>query len=74
MDYENQAMLVTYGILKSPDFKWDGDWPNEMKIALLKILINYFEKSQEYERCVLLQNMLVDRENDGEYNDKAIAE
>jgi hypothetical protein len=72
MDYENQAMLITYGILKDPKFDWDGQWSKEMKSALLKILINYFEKEEQYEKCSDLQNMLADMGNNNEYIDKEV--
>ena len=74
MDYEREALAISYDILTADDFKWSDDFDNTMKIDLIKLLLRHFNRPEieEYEKCAQLKLMLDDLEKMNEDNNKTI--
>lgn len=72
MDYEKKVMEISYKILMEEDFEWSSDFKYDMRFQLLKLLIEYFEDIEDYEKCAKLHSMLDQLENRYETINKTI--
>lgn len=58
MDYEKKVMRIAYDIISDGEFSWRTDFNYDMKMELLKLLIEYFTDIEQYEKCSKLSKMI----------------
>jgi len=58
MDYEKEVMRIAYEIISDAEFSWRKDFNYDMKMELLKLLIEYFTDIEQYENCSKLSKMI----------------
>tara|TARA_Y100000817_G_C16820846_1_gene528792 strand:+ start:128 stop:367 length:240 start_codon:yes stop_codon:yes gene_type:complete len=58
MDYEKEVMRIAYEIISDGEFSWRKDFNYDMKMELLKLLIEYFTDIEHYEKCSNLSKMI----------------
>tara|TARA_B100000902_G_C26700675_1_gene616997 strand:+ start:48 stop:287 length:240 start_codon:yes stop_codon:yes gene_type:complete len=68
MDYEKEVMRIAYEIISDAEFSWRKDFNYDMKMELLKLLIEYFTDIEQYENCSKLSKMIKALEKTNENN------
>jgi hypothetical protein len=68
MDYEKKVMRIAYDIISDGEFSWRKDFNYDMKMELLKLLIEYFTDIEHYEKCSKLSEMIKGLEKTNENN------
>jgi len=68
MDYEKKVMRIAYDIISDGEFSWRKDFNYDMKMELLKLLIEYFTDIEQYENCSKLSKMIKALEKTNENN------
>ena len=63
MDYEKEVMRIAYEIISDGEFSWRKDFNYDMKMELLKLLIEYFTDIEHYEKCSKLKPIINRLEN-----------
>jgi len=75
MNYELKVMQNSFEIITKDEFKWGDEFTHNMRLKLVKLMLDYFTNVEEYEKCSVLLKIYNDLENlDESYSETDIKE
>jgi len=75
MNYELKVIQNSFEIITKDGFKWGDEFTHNMRLKLVKLMLDYFTNVEEYEKCSVLLKIYNDLENlDESYSETDIKE